>query len=149
MVAMKMTYAEICKVIGDTHRENNADGKPISVKTLQKHFRYELANGAAVLRATISSKLQAALDADQPWAIQLALRNRFGWVGRDGSNTIEIEEHKTQRTLNVQFVLPDGKAQSIPVIDLEPSQPAAKPDYSRPALPAPPERRRHPLGWLE
>jgi hypothetical protein len=53
--------------------------------------------------------------------------------------------------LQINFVVPSRK-QGPPPVDVTPvDAPTAQgpPDYSRPALPAPPERRRGPLGWLE
>jgi transposase-like protein len=47
--------------------------------------------------------------------------------------------------LRIEFVIP-GRKEEPPPIDVTPKGP---PDYSKPALPLPPERRRGPLGWLE
>jgi hypothetical protein len=47
--------------------------------------------------------------------------------------------------LQINFVVPSRK-QEPPPVDVTPQGP---PDYSRPALPPPPERKRGPLGWLE
>src|SRR6516225_10180111 len=47
--------------------------------------------------------------------------------------------------LQINFVVPSRKEEPPPV-DVTPQGP---PDYSRPALSPPPERKRRPLGWLE
>jgi transposase-like protein len=46
-------------------------------------------------------------------------------------------------TLRIEFVLPDAPPPSL--VDVTPE---SKPDYSKPALPAPPERV-HRMGWIE
>jgi hypothetical protein len=149
MAAMKMSQREMCCVIGDTHRGSN--GKPISEMTLQKHFKYELANGGAVMRATIGSKLRAALDANEPWAIQMCLRNRFGWVGRDGSTILELEGDKPERTIVVSFHTPQPQQLEPPkIVDVTPREPSPppKPYVEGRALP-PPARDGEPYSWMK
>ena len=81
MAGMKMTTAEICKVIGGG-RGANGDGevgKPLSPKTLYRYFKKELEAGPSLLRAKITGNFYRALEEGAPWATQFGLRNRFGW----------------------------------------------------------------------
>jgi hypothetical protein len=78
----RMSYDEICKVIGAGRNEN---GRPIAKTTLIRNFNNELANGRAMLRSRVIGKFYQALDNNEPWAIQMGLRNQFGWDnGRSG-----------------------------------------------------------------
>lgn len=82
-----MTHDEICKVIGNGRNGGVAgrSGRPIAKTTLHKYFKNELANGSALLKAKVAGRFYAALDADAPWAMQMAMRNRFNWdAGRGG-----------------------------------------------------------------
>jgi hypothetical protein len=87
MSGLKMTHDEICKVIGNGRNGGVAgrSGRPIAKTTLHKYFKNELANGSALLKAKVAGRFYAALDADAPWAMQMAMRNRFNWdAGRGG-----------------------------------------------------------------
>jgi hypothetical protein len=87
----RMSYEEICKVIG---AGRNEDGKPIAKTTLIRNFKNELANGRAMLRSRVIGKFYQALDNNEPWAIQMGLRNQFGWdAGGTASQPTQL--HRT------------------------------------------------------
>jgi hypothetical protein len=104
-----MSYDEICKVIG---AGRNDDGKPIAKTTLIRNFKNELANGRAMLKARVMGKFYQALDNGEPWAVQIGLRNQFGWDnGRNGlSVTIPAEDSEGTRNITIEFVLPGAKS---------------------------------------
>jgi hypothetical protein len=80
-----MSADEICKVVGGGRAWDTDSGKPISKTTLFRHFKRELASGRALLKARVAGKFYNALDEDRPSAIQMAMRNQFGWdAGRGG-----------------------------------------------------------------
>jgi hypothetical protein len=58
MAGLRMSADEICKVIGAGR------------STLFRHFKNELANGRAMLKARVAGKFYAALDDGEPWAFQ-------------------------------------------------------------------------------
>ena len=82
MSGLRMTAEEICKVIGSGRNSASGaeNGKPISKSTLFKHFRNELANGRSMLKARVAGKFYNALDNDEPWAIQMAMRNPVSYT---------------------------------------------------------------------
>jgi hypothetical protein len=107
MAGLRMSADEICAVIG-SGRNGEDTGKPISKATLYRHFRNELANGRAMLKARVAGKFYAALDNDAPWAIQMAMRNQFGWDnGRSGfSITLDDDSNSAAAPVTLEFVLP-------------------------------------------
>jgi hypothetical protein len=107
MAGLRMSADEICAVIG-SGRNGEDTGKPISKATLYRHFRNELANGRAMLKARVAGKFYAALDNDAPWAIQMAMRNQFGWDnGRSGFQiALDGDSHGTVAPVTLEFVLP-------------------------------------------
>jgi hypothetical protein len=87
MAGLRMSADEICKAIGAARNgvDGGPSGKPISKSTLFKHFKNELASGRSMLKARVAGKFYDALDNNEPWAIQMAMRNQFGWdAGRGG-----------------------------------------------------------------
>jgi hypothetical protein len=112
MAGLRMSAEEICKVIG-AGRNGDAgsdNGKPIAKTTLYRHFKHELENGRAMLKARVAGKFYAALDDDQPWAIQFGMRNLFGWDnGRSGftvSLPADDELAGPREPLRIEFVSP-------------------------------------------
>jgi hypothetical protein len=115
MAGLRMSADEICAVIG-SGRNGEDTGKPISKATLYRHFRNELANGRAMLKARVAGKFYAVLDDDAPWAIQFGMRNLFGWdAGRNGFHAMlddsaaALPGGTEPLHLDVHFVMPDRK----------------------------------------
>jgi hypothetical protein len=120
MSGLKMTHDEICKVIGNGRNGGVAgrSGRPIAKTTLHKYFKNELANGSALLKAKVAGRFYAALDADAPWAVQMATRNRFNWdAGRGGFDGAQLsdllDDNGIQPTVAIEFVIP-GKREPDP-----------------------------------
>jgi hypothetical protein len=142
----RMSYDEICKVIG---AGRNEDGKPIAKTTLIRNFKTELANGRAMLRSRVIGKFYQALDNNEPWAIQMGLRNQFGWDnGRSGfqvSLPDDIGGVEEPARLDIRFVLPKPE-QLEPPRDVTPHKaitPDVRRDYTAP--PEPPVIDARPL----
>jgi hypothetical protein len=130
----RMSYDEICKVIG---AGRNEDGKPIAKTTLIRNFKNELANGRAMLRSRVIGRFYQALDDGEPCAVQMGLRNQFGWDRGRGGFSIDLPaEDGEPKRLEIEFVTPTRREIDYPV-DMTPP---AKPDYSLPALEAPKEQ---------
>jgi hypothetical protein len=87
---------------------------------------------------------------DQPWAIRAALRNRFGWIfeGQQTPPQLLVEDFASSEEIQIRFVTPTKREP----IDITPPAPdpyaGQQPDYSKPALPSPPQRERTPFGAL-
>jgi hypothetical protein len=130
MAGLRMSADEICKVVG-SGRNSASGGKPISKSMLFKHFRNELANGRSMLKARVAGKFYSALDNDEPWAIQMAMRNQFNWdAGRGGFDGVPAqldEGGAVQPLTQIVFVVP-GK---------EPEAPRWEPPPGQKLLPAP------------
>jgi hypothetical protein len=66
---------------------------------LHKYFRHELDGGMAILHFQIVRKFRDAIEAGQPWALMMALRNlpRFRWDRYDskGMPFVAGDEEKT------------------------------------------------------
>jgi hypothetical protein len=111
MAGLRMSADEIFAVIG-SGRNGEDTGKPISKATLYRHFKNELANGRAMLKARVAGKFYAALDEDAPWAIQMAMRNQFGWDnGRSGFHVSLVDDGPTglpgqTPTMQIEFISP-------------------------------------------
>jgi hypothetical protein len=143
---------EICKLIP------GCDGnKRISKITLHRHFKAELETGNVTLKELIARKFVDALEAGEGWAIRLGLKNKMKWAIGDNA-TLPPEmlfEGTGEPEMRINFVLPSRKEEP-PVVDVSP-QP--EPDYSRPALPPPRERKvdtpfgtwrtSDPNGWMK
>jgi transposase-like protein len=76
----------------------------------------------------------------------------LGLYPRDGQPSVLLnlgrDGEPVQPSIAVSFVLPSPKAEQPPV-DVTPQAPQGPPDYSRPALPKPPERQQTPFGIVE
>jgi hypothetical protein len=112
---------------------------------LFKHFRNELANGRSMLKARVAGKFYAALDNNEAWAIQMALRNQFNWdAGRGGFDGVPPSQIEGTGggplPVQIEFIVPAGK----------PAAPEWTPPQGPRLLPAPPNMRRNELGvWEE
>jgi hypothetical protein len=135
MAGLRMSADEICKVVGGGRARDTDSGKPISKTTLFRHFKTELASGRALLKARVAGKFYNALDEDQPWAIQMAMRNQFGWdAGRGGFHLDTgalIEAGDVQPLTQIEFVVPGKPPEEGP------PAPAQGPYPWQKALPAP------------
>ena len=121
MASMKLSVTEICAVIGVGR--NGPGGKPIGRHTLYRNFKREMASGSALLRAKITGKFHTAIDEGQPWALSMALRNKFLW-DRTGPAAIgPPDEGAPFPKVSVEFVIPGHGAGRTPDPPLTPSQP--------------------------
>jgi hypothetical protein len=84
MAGMKMTQAEIAAAIVNPHTE-----RPISIETLRKYFKPELDAGWATLKSLIGRRYIECLNAGPVWAIQVGLRQYFGW--KNSGDVIPLE----------------------------------------------------------
>jgi hypothetical protein len=146
MAGIRMKWDEIQLLI-----VNERTKRPIGRATLAKAFKHELAAGAAKLDSVITTRFYDALARGEPWAVQMGLRNRFGWDGAKHANVgVAINTGGTEQGADgmlVRFVLPEP-------------QPEPQPDYSLKALPPPrevpfaerrdyPDRPSGPRSWME
>lgn len=72
MVGVGISHAEICLVV--TH-----NGKPLSLKTLRKHFREELNTGTVIANAQVGGAIFKAALEGKPGAQALWAKCRMGW----------------------------------------------------------------------
>src|SRR5262249_737652 len=80
MAGLRMNATEMCKVLGyGRNSVDGASGKPLNRHTLFKHFKNEMAAGRALLKAQVAGRFYEALSRGDPWAIQVGLRNHFGF----------------------------------------------------------------------
>jgi hypothetical protein len=139
MAGLRMSADEICKVIGSGRNsaQGAENGRPIAKSTLFRHFKNELANARSMLKARVAGKFYAALDNNEPWAIQMAMRNQFNWdAGRGGFDGVPPQlEDAGGGALPVQvtFVVPSRRE---PPADA-PDAPAHGPFPWQRQLPAP------------
>jgi hypothetical protein len=140
LAGLRVSWDEIRKLV-----INKRTGRPICKTSFSRIFAQELEQARAKLKALVSSGFHAALQAGEPWALRLAMKNIYHWSLENNTALPIPDGEDRQRTISVVFCPPEpsAKPQAIDVT------PQPQPDYSRPALPAPPERRQHPLGWLE
>jgi hypothetical protein len=139
---LMVNWTEICKAIisPDT-------GKPITRKTLNKYFRVELDTGAAALRALTASKFIECLNEKQPFAVKLAMFNRFGW--RDSGMPLpEVIGTSDTPSIAVTFHLPDKKSEPVDVTRPASPYEGQAPDLTRPALEPPRPRRETETGAI-
>lgn len=97
MVGYGMTYLEICTLI-----RNPRTRKPISVNTLQKTFREELSNGAAMVKSRVIGNLVRRATANHPSSVVAAIwitKARYGW-----KSTERIEHVDAGNTTGVMVV---------------------------------------------
>jgi hypothetical protein len=90
------------------------NGRPIAKSTLFRHFKNELASGRSMLKDRVAGKFYAALDNNEPWAIQMA--NQFGWDrGRGGFNldAAALTDDRPETTVHVEFIVP-GRREERP-----------------------------------
>jgi hypothetical protein len=143
MAGMKMTTAEICKVIGGGRGANGEVGKPLSPKTLYRYFKKELEAGPSLLRAKITGNFYRALEEGAPWATQFGLRNRFGWhtgTGIAPPLTALGDDEREPIMAQVTFVVP-GFSGSKREVEVEP-----RPIEGQKLLPAPEPMFRDAVG---
>jgi hypothetical protein len=140
MSGLSMTHDSIRQVI-DPH---------MSKTTFYKAFRKELNTGNAAFHGLVASKLVKAVEEEKPWALMMCARNlsQFRWdrSGKDG--VVLPPPGESEPIIKISFVSPNTEPEPL---DITPSAyPSdAKPDYSKPALPAPPERTRTDFGIVE
>jgi hypothetical protein len=142
LIALHVTWDDIRQLI-----INPATGEPITKVTLNKFFKRQLAAGAVMLKELAASKYFEALKSGEPWAIKLAMRNRFNWVTEGSqllpSTAIGVGKDEIEG-IQVNLVLPTHKEEPI---DVTPSPyQDAQSDYSRPAIEKPPPRETTPTG---
>jgi hypothetical protein len=141
LIGMKMTWDQVRLLV-----INPRTGEPIAKTALSKHFRRELAEGGAQLKALIASKYHQALQNGDCWAVRMGLRNKFGWLN-EGSTPLPADslELEGDPKIQIEFVLPTAKRleEPKPPIDVTPPRP---PDYSMPAIEAPRPRFRTETG---
>jgi hypothetical protein len=145
LIALHVTWDEIRQLIINPHT-----GEPISKVTLNRYFKRQLAAGGAMLKELAASKYFQALKAGEPWAIRMAMRNRFNWV-TEGSQLLP-PDHLGQAdgegiALQINFVSPSKKPEPIEVAP-SPYQ-NAQPNYDVPAIEKPRLRQRTDFGIIE
>jgi hypothetical protein len=119
--------------------------------TLYKHFKHEMANGSALLHSLVASKFHDAIDKGAPWALMMALRNLPGYrFDRYDKGVLPFAPGNDEPTdIRISFVCPSKRAEPIDVMPPSPYPPDAPADYSKPALPVPPERIKTEFGIVE
>src|SRR5215472_4123742 len=102
LIGMRMTWDQVRLLV-----INPRTGEPIAKTALSKHFRRELAEGGAQLKALIASKYHTALVEGRDWAVRMGLRNKFGWLN-EGSTQLPVEnlDLDDNRNIQIQFVMP-------------------------------------------
>jgi hypothetical protein len=101
-----------------------------------------------MLKARVAGKFYNALDEDQPWAIQMAMRNQFGWdSGRAGFHVDPAALSNGKPSLGptqIVFVVPSGNRREIePPPRYDPPPPGQK------LLPPPKPMFKNALGMWE
>jgi hypothetical protein len=142
LAGLKCTWEELRLLV--LHQDT---GLPVTKTTLHKHFKRELSEGGARVKALIGQKYVEAVQRGESWALRLGMRNRYHWVF-EASQALPVDDDValTVKDINVRFVLPPPRTEEpAPPIDVTPSGPA---DYSLKALPKPPQRVRTALGAL-
>ena len=146
LIALHVTWDEIRQLIINPH-----SGEPVSKSTLGKFFKRELAAGGAELKKLAASGYFKALEAGEPWAIRMAMRNRFGWV-TEGSTPVPVEilGQPSDEMMTINFVVPSKREPAPMPLDVTPpAYPAdAQPDYTRPALEPPRPSQQTPTGAI-
>jgi hypothetical protein len=65
-----------------------------------------------MLKARVAGKFYNALDNNEPWAIQMAMRNQFNWDAGRGGFQLDpgsLTDERPETTVNVTFVVPGKK----------------------------------------
>jgi hypothetical protein len=140
LAGLRVSWDEMRKLI-----INKKTGQPIAKTSFARIFAQELEQARAKLKALISSGFHDALQAREPWALRLAMKNVYHWSLENNTTLPLLDGEERQRTLKIVFCSPEPSAKPPP-IDVSP-QP--QPDYSKPALPPPRSRVRTPFGWME
>jgi hypothetical protein len=143
LAGLKVSWEELRKLI-----VNPRTNRPIAKSSFSRIFAQELEQARGKLKELVASGFYRALANGEAWALRLALKNVFHWSLENNTAMPAMDvEDQQQKKIEVVFCTPDPKPLPPPQpVDVTPE---AKPDYSRPALPAPREWRQHPLGWLE
>jgi hypothetical protein len=69
-----------------------------------------------MLKARVAGKFYHALDCDEPWAIQMAMRNQFGWDnGRAGfhMDAAALTNDRPETSVKLVFVVPGQREQPM------------------------------------
>jgi hypothetical protein len=146
LAGLKCTWEELRLLV--LHQDT---GLPVTKTTLHKHFKRELSEGGARVKALIGQKYVEAVQRGEAWAIRLGLRNRYGWSFEGGQPLAVPDDVAMEvRDIGVRFILPPKREeQAAAPIDVTPSPYEGQPaDLSRPALPKPPQRVRTATGAL-
>jgi hypothetical protein len=96
MAGVKLNWNRIASVVINPRTQ-----KPISLETLAKAFKDELATAKTRLQSTVMSKYYEALTNGEPWAIQFGLRHFLGFrnddmavsIGSGDETTSDAESH--------------------------------------------------------
>jgi hypothetical protein len=104
---------------------------------------------SAMLKARVAGKFYHALDCNEPWAVQMAMRNQFGWdAGRGGFNVdpaaLADDRKPPLGPTQIVFVVPSGNRREIePPPHYDPAPPGQK------LLPPPKPMFKNALGMWE
>jgi hypothetical protein len=132
LAGLKCTWEELRSLV--LHRDT---GLPITKTTLARHFKRELADGSAKVKALIGQKYVEAVQRGEQWAIRLGMRNRYGWVGAEGSQPMPVEDFSSFASddlIKIKFVYPTAKPEPV---DITPPTPQPNPYAGQPASDAP------------
>jgi hypothetical protein len=121
MAGFRMSWDEIAKVVIDERT-----GKSIARATLARKFKDELAQGKPKLKSLIQTKYLQRLNAGDWNAISFGMRHIAGYL----------------EAIDPRYMLPSRRNEPPEPLDMTP-------DYSKPALPPPPERDQTPFGIVE
>jgi hypothetical protein len=128
----------------------------LSKDAFWKHFRKELEGGSGEMHGLVASKFRRAVEQEKPWAILAALRNLAGYKWDQYSKAtvpaFANNDDDGDPVIKIKFVYPDAQPAAIDVTSApQPTAYAADApaDYSKPALPAPPERIKTEFGIIE
>jgi hypothetical protein len=100
LAALGVSHDEIAKCIGQYG---------VTAKTLRKHFRRELTISLTEVKAVAMSKLVAAINAGEQWAVKFFLERKAGF----------------EETSSHRLVDKDGKDRSLTLADIDASIAAA------------------------
>jgi hypothetical protein len=103
------------------------DGKPITKACLHHHFKRELADGGAKVKALIGGRFMQAVDRGEPWALRLGMRNRYGWVGAEGNQPLPEIMGSFADSPEIKIVFHPGPGR--PELDLSASKPTPPNPY--------------------
>jgi hypothetical protein len=167
LAGLKCTWEELRSLV--LHQDT---GKPITKVCLHHHFKRELADGSAKVKALIGERFMQAVDRGEPWALRLGMRNRYGWVGAEGNQPLPVEDFSSFASddlIKIKFVYPTDEPEPVDITPPpKPVPPAtnpysnAAPDLSKPAIEPPSHRtvdpgyglgpwrtNSDPTGWMK